>query len=223
VGIIHRDIKPENILITEDINGYPTIKLIDFGLSRLLGPNDKCTIPCGTLGYVAPEVLTTDGYSFQVDVWSIGVVLYLMLRGLLPFESKDNKELVRLTLSAKIYLKDIYWDKISLEAKDMVNKLLDPNPKTRITTEEILKHPWTNNPSNEVIESVHSSESNFNVVRGNTFTYNRQAMSGIITQIQLNGKVMAIDATNEIIFSNPNLSHEVSRTKDRGKLLINQI
>ena len=153
VGIIHRDIKPENILITEDVNGYPTIKLIDFGLSRLLAPNDKCTIPCGTLGYVAPEVLTATGYSFEVDVWSIGVVLYLMLRGLLPFESKDNKELVRMTLAAKIVLKDVYWDKISLEAKDIVYKLLDPSPKTRITTEDILKHPWTCSPLNEIIAS----------------------------------------------------------------------
>lgn len=131
VGIIHRDIKPENILITED-NGYPTVKLIDFGLSRLLGPNDKCVIPCGTLGYVAPEVLGNDGYSFEVDIWSIGIVLYLMLRGLLPFESKDNKELVKLTMAAKIILKDIYWDKISLEAKDLVYKLLEPDPKSRI-------------------------------------------------------------------------------------------
>ena len=114
-------------------------------------------------------------------MWSIGVVLYLMLRGLLPFDSKDNKELVRLTLAAKIVLKDVYWDKISTEAKDIVYKLLDPNPKTRIVTEDILKHPWTSSPLNDVIESKPSSESNFNIERNNTFTYSRPMHSGIIT------------------------------------------
>jgi calcium/calmodulin-dependent protein kinase I len=85
---MHRDIKPENILLSET-SGYPTVKLIDFGLSRLVGPTDNCNVACGTLGYVAPEVLKEGGYGKQVDIWSIGIVLHLMLRGILPFESKD--------------------------------------------------------------------------------------------------------------------------------------
>ena len=90
VGIVHRDIKPENIIITKGKHGEPTVKLIDFGLSRLIGPSDTCTVPCGTLAYVAPEVLKMKGYHREVDIWSLGVVLYLMLRGRLPFNSKDK-------------------------------------------------------------------------------------------------------------------------------------
>lgn len=83
-GIVHRDIKPENILLT-DKTPEATIKLTDFGLSTLCGPSEKLTQPCGTLAYVAPEVLTLEGYNHKVDSWSIGVVMYLLIRGRLPF------------------------------------------------------------------------------------------------------------------------------------------
>ena len=95
-----------------------------------------------------------------------------MLRGLLPFDSPDQNEVLKMTLAAKLVLKDIYWDKISIEAKDIVYKLLDPNPKTRITAPEILRHPWTISPANEVIltPTPSGSESSFAaMVRGNTF------------------------------------------------------
>lgn len=85
-GIIHRDLKPENILLTDSApSDDADIKITDFGLSCICGPDELVTQPCGTLAYVAPEVLTLGGYNHKVDVWSVGVIMFLLLRGRLPF------------------------------------------------------------------------------------------------------------------------------------------
>lgn len=85
-GIIHRDLKPENILLTDSAaSDDADIKITDFGLSCICGPEELVTQPCGTLAYVAPEVLTLQGYCHKVDVWSVGVIMFLLLRGRLPF------------------------------------------------------------------------------------------------------------------------------------------
>lgn len=86
---MHRDIKPENIIVNID-SDIPRIKLIDFGLSKLCGPDEVQDMPCGTLFYLAPEVLEKKPYHNLVDVWSIGVMTYAMIRGQLPFEDDDE-------------------------------------------------------------------------------------------------------------------------------------
>jgi calcium-dependent protein kinase len=93
-GIAHRDLKPENVLMidgTEDSD----VKIVDFGLSKMVGPNEKCTEPFGTLSYVAPEVLMQHPYDKGVDVWSLGIIAYLMVGGSLPFDDEEEKEIVR--------------------------------------------------------------------------------------------------------------------------------
>mmetsp|Transcript_18724 Transcript_18724/g.18706 ORF Transcript_18724/g.18706 Transcript_18724/m.18706 type:complete len:181 (+) Transcript_18724:1003-1545(+) len=101
VGIIHRDIKPENILLVDD-SEVPKIKLADFGLSQLALPGTLQTLSCGTLGYVAPEVLAKKGYDNKVDLWSIGVIAYLMLHHRLPLDHPEKHELIEMTLKAPI-------------------------------------------------------------------------------------------------------------------------
>ena len=90
-GIVHRDLKPENILLV-DKSDKAEPKIVDFGLSKIIGPQEKCDEPFDTLSYVAPEVLEKKLYGKPVDIWSLGVISYLMLSGYLPFDSQNENE-----------------------------------------------------------------------------------------------------------------------------------
>lgn len=144
MGIVHRDIKPENILLSDN-SDLPTIKLADFGLSKLVGPEDTLDVPCGTLGYVAPEVLMMRRYGKEVDMWSIGVVLYLMVRGRLPFDSKDKQTLIDKTIEAKLELTGMYWTKLTVQGRDFLEKLLTKDVSVRLSSEQALSHSWIRN------------------------------------------------------------------------------
>jgi Ca2+-binding EF-hand superfamily protein len=93
-GIVHRDLKPENVLMVSKAEDSD-VKIMDFGLSKMIGPSQLCTEPFGTLSYVSPEVLQQKPYGKGVDVWSLGVLAYLMLVGSLPFDSEDDREVAR--------------------------------------------------------------------------------------------------------------------------------
>lgn len=144
VGIIHRDIKPENILLSDD-SDLPTIKLADFGLSKLVGPGEQLHVACGTIGYVAPEVLDQQPYGKEIDVWSMGVVLYLLLRGRLPFDSKDKDTVMQRTLEARLDLTGAYWSKLTPYVLDFLKKVLARDPEERLTVEQALEHSWIKN------------------------------------------------------------------------------
>ena len=135
-NIVHRDIKLDNILI--DLNN--NIKLCDFGVGKYISDNGELLFEqCGTPAYIAPEVLSGEGYEgFPVDLWSSGVVLYSLLMGSIPFKANNINELQGLIMSGNY--KQI--NGISKNAKDLLNKLLEINPKKRINVEEALNHPW---------------------------------------------------------------------------------
>ena len=92
--------------------------------------------------YVAPEILLQKHYEKTVDIWSFGVVVYLMLGRHLPFDSLDEKEIGVITIKNEISFEHEVWDPVSNEAKDLLLKLLDKNPKTRIKINQVLEHPW---------------------------------------------------------------------------------
>lgn len=149
--IVHRDLKPENLLFanTED----DTIKLVDFGLAKK--NVTPLTTPCGSPAYVAPEVLERQAYGCEVDWWSLGVILYILLCGFPPFHDEMNnlKRLyrkIRKGLTGNSFPSP-YWDKISDEAKDLVKKLLTVDPKKRGNGETIMNHPWTKTNSTATI------------------------------------------------------------------------
>jgi len=96
-GISHRVLKFENILMG-DQSDETQLKIVDFGLSKMIGPSETSTDPFGTLSYVAPEVLIQIPYGKNVDLWSLGVIMYVLLSGMLPFDSEDNKETARQTI-----------------------------------------------------------------------------------------------------------------------------
>ena len=141
-GIAHRDIKPDNVLLTsEDENA--DIRLLDFGLSKIVGPNQKCTEPYGTLTYCAPEIILDKPYLKTVDSWSLGVMTYLMLCGSFPFYGKNETEIAKNVVYSRVdFTKKPIWNDISKEAKDFICKLLEKDLKKRIDMKTALEHPW---------------------------------------------------------------------------------
>ncbi|KAE9601811.1 hypothetical protein Lal_00040963 [Lupinus albus] len=135
-GVYHRDLKPENLLLDD----YGILKVSDFGLSALTKKGvGLLHTTCGTPNYVAPEVLSNLGYDgAAADVWSCGVILYVLMAGYLPFQEADLPMLYKRISAAEFVCP--FW--FSTGAKTLIHKILDPNPKTRIKIEEIRKDPW---------------------------------------------------------------------------------
>ncbi|KAH7650628.1 Non-specific serine/threonine protein kinase protein [Dioscorea alata] len=135
-GVYHRDLKPENLLLDSRGN----LKVSDFGLSALSQQGvDLLHTTCGTPNYLAPEVLSHQGYDGSAaDIWSCGVILYVLMAGFLPFDEIDLPTLYRKINAAEFS----YPSWFSADAKSLINRILDPNPKTRIRIEEIKSHPW---------------------------------------------------------------------------------
>ena len=141
-GIVHRDLKPENILMT-DLSDSADIRLLDFGLSKIIGNDEKCTEPYGTLSFVAPEVLQGKPYDKSVDLWSIGIIAFLLLCGYLPFDDKHSeREIARQTIQDPVPYDNKIWSKLTPEAKTFVDGLLQKKPEKRYSIKEVLEHPW---------------------------------------------------------------------------------
>ena len=134
-NIIHRDIKPENILIGDN----NLLKLCDFGWAKELTMNNRSTF-CGTVEYMAPEIVGSGKYDCGVDIWSLGILLYELLIGHSPFKSKKDKNTM-----IKIQLHDLVFDKnkpLSKDCKDLIQGLLDMNPLNRSKLKDIFEHPF---------------------------------------------------------------------------------
>ena len=143
-GIIHRDLKPENILMT-DSTDHADIRLLDFGLSKIIGPGEKCAEPFGTISYAAPELLQGKCYDKAVDSWSIGIITYLLLIGVLPFDDEnDDNEIVRQTIYDPVPFYSKQWKTVSPEAKAFVDGLLQKDPQKRMSIKGALEHEWLN-------------------------------------------------------------------------------
>jgi len=148
-NVVHRDLKPENILLQNDGENM-VVKIADFGLAKVYDPNFQATeqklhTMCGTPCYVAPEILTSKkngGYGPEVDMWSIGVILYVLLCGFPPFFHEEQQMLFRLIVKGNFEFPSPEWDSISDQAKDFIRKLLVVKPSDRMTPEDALMHPW---------------------------------------------------------------------------------
>uniref|UniRef100_A0A0D9XAC0 non-specific serine/threonine protein kinase n=1 Tax=Leersia perrieri TaxID=77586 RepID=A0A0D9XAC0_9ORYZ len=131
-GVIHRDLKPENFLFANKSEDSP-LKVIDFGLSVV-----------GSAYYMAPEVLKRS-YGPEVDVWSAGVILYILLSGVPPFWGDNDEKIAQAILRGGIDFSREPWPRVSSNAKDLVRRMLDPNQSTRLTAKQVLDHPWLKN------------------------------------------------------------------------------
>ena len=142
-GIIHRDLKPDNIMLTES-NDKGHIKIMDFGLSKILGKKEKTSDGFGTLTFVSPEVLIRKPYNKEIDIWSIGVILYLILSGDLPFddEEDDEEKIAKSIVFNEVEFPSKKFGNKSKEVIELIKRCLTKEPKDRIKIDEIIKSDW---------------------------------------------------------------------------------
>jgi len=169
-SIVHRDLKPENLLLSSnEIDAK--IKVTDFGLSQIISGKEKLTKAVGTPGYIAPEILLTldeelDGYGKEVDLWSVGVIMYILLCGFPPFYAEDDDEAFDQIIAGEFDYPEPYWSSISDDAKDLIDHLLVTNPSNRFTAQQALQHRWiVSNNKGEHLGSTIRSLKKFNARR----------------------------------------------------------
>ncbi|XP_058072656.1 calcium-dependent protein kinase 20-like [Magnolia sinica] len=165
-GVMHRDLKPENFLFANKKESSP-LKAIDFGLSVFFTPGERFTEIVGSPYYMAPEVLKRN-YGPEVDVWSAGVILYILLCGVPPFWAETEQGVAQAIIRSVIDFKRDPWPKVSDNAKDLVKRMLDPDPKKRLTAQEVLDHTWLVNakkaPNVPLGENVRARLKQFSVM-----------------------------------------------------------
>lgn len=145
-GIIHRDLKPENIIIKGKLpyEGLDALKIMDFGLSKILGPNEKVNDGYGTLTYVAPEVLTRKPYNKHVDIWSLGVIVFYTLSGTFPFDDPSNDEeiIAKKTVFSDLKFNHKSWQIRTTSSKDFILKTMTKDLEKRVKIGDIMRHQW---------------------------------------------------------------------------------
>ncbi|RAL39260.1 hypothetical protein DM860_002793 [Cuscuta australis] len=142
-GVIHRDLKPENFLFANKKENSP-LKAIDFGLSIFFKPGERFSEIVGSPYYMAPEVLKRN-YGPEIDIWSAGVILYILLCGVPPFWAESEQGVAQAILRGAIDFKREPWPSISESAKSLVKQMLEPDPKLRLTAKQVLEHSWLQN------------------------------------------------------------------------------
>ena len=163
--IIHRDLKPENILIVnKDKDGYPTIKVCDFGTSKIFEKGAVQRKLVGSSYYIAPEVLKKS-YNEKCDVWSCGVIMYILLSARPPFGGQDDNDIMERVATGIYDLESPPFDKLSSSALDLIRNLLNMDVKQRFTAEQALNHPWfKENKSQELYNKINDSETMKNLI-----------------------------------------------------------
>ncbi|KAJ8287945.1 hypothetical protein COCON_G00006040 [Conger conger] len=140
--IAHFDLKPENIMLLDKEVQHPHIKVIDFGLAHFLTPGEEYRSLCGTPQYIAPEVINYEPLGVSADMWSIGVITYILLSGMSPFQGDSDEETLRNIVEMKYEFDEQYFNQTSAMAKDFIQKLLTKDPTERMIAEQCLLHPW---------------------------------------------------------------------------------
>ena len=142
-NIVHRDMKPENVLLESKDPGNWHVKITDFGFSKCYDPMEGgLQETLGSPLYMAPEIVKKLPYDYKVDIWSLGVMIYIILSGNPPFKGRSKEDIFVAVTTANINYIDGVWGKISPQAKDFIKRMLIRDPKQRATAEELLKHDW---------------------------------------------------------------------------------
>jgi serine/threonine protein kinase len=217
--IIHRDIKPENLLISEN----DTIKLCDFGWAKQLTLKNRSSY-CGTVEYMAPEIIESENYDYSVDIWSLGILLYELLMGHSPFKDKTTKNTI-----VNIKLHELKFDKeISEDCKDLINKLLEVNKEKRFNIKDILTHNFVK--KNESLINFISSNKNskndeiekgYSIKNMNTSSNIHLNMNSNDIQISNSSNHFKIDYSRSISSSKYNRSLKSNFNSNSPKKLTN--
>jgi len=181
-GIAHRDLKPENLLV-KSLDDDTEVKIADFGLSKIISEGLMMKTACGTPGYVAPEVLMAEGYGPEVDLWSIGVITYILLCGFPPFYSDSVPEVFDQIMKGQYDYPPEYWDEISKDGKDFIDHLLVVDVKKRMTAKQALDHVWLNASSKKKTKT--SKLAKFQEKMRTYVTQRKQQNKPTKTQVQI--------------------------------------
>ncbi|XP_042866541.1 calcium/calmodulin-dependent protein kinase type 1 isoform X1 [Penaeus chinensis] len=213
-GVVHRDLKPENLLYySQDEDSK--IMISDFGLSKMEDSGIMATA-CGTPGYVAPEVLAQKPYGKAVDVWSIGVIAYILLCGYPPFYDENDANLFAQILKGEFEFDSPYWDEISDSAKDFIRQLMCVDVEKRYTCKQSLGHPWIsgNAASDKNIHSSVSEQLKKNFAKSRW----RQLMHAIVMVHKM--QRLALSSTNMEVDTPPAcppITEEAEAREDEGE------
>ncbi|CAB1454303.1 unnamed protein product [Pleuronectes platessa] len=189
--IAHFDLKPENIMLSNKVSPDPNIKLIDFGLAHRFQQSKEYRSTSGTPQYIAPEVINNEPLGMAADMWSIGVITYILLSGLSPFQSDTDEGTLKNIIAMKYEFFSQYFSTTSSIAKDFIQKLLIKNPNDRMTAEECLLHPWIKPITRKQVANRNRSSINmknfkkFNAKRKWKMSYNIVLMCNRLIQLKL--------------------------------------
>lgn len=214
-NILHLDLKPENILcLTKTGN---RIKIIDFGLARKFNPENKLQVLFGTPEFVAPEVVNFDAIGFGTDMWSVGVICYVLLSGLSPFMGETDVETMANVTIAQYDFDDEAFDSISNDAKDFIKKLLVKDHKSRLTATECLSHRWMQKKKPKKMVRKSSSKKLVKQTEENTIQTLAVAMVETTTCTGLDSLLLPLDTSKE------NLKELCSRSRSQSPLEITAV
>ena len=173
-SVLHRDIKLDNVLM----DGEGGVKLCDFGVSRMVKKGHTIQEQCGTPAYLAPEIIIDKGYQgFSADIWSLGVLLYAMVQGTVPFKASNITDLHKLILAGEF---DFPVDSVSAEVKDLVRRMLVLDPAKRISIPQMLNHPWVADVEKGFGDSEDGEDEEHDLKVGSTF-FRQEVLGGLIT------------------------------------------
>ena len=164
LDIVHRDLKPENILLKSKTS-FKDVLIADFGYAAIMNEDELMQDLLGTLHYVAPEILLKKPYGKSVDIWALGVILFIMLTGSFPFRHENHAELFRSIVRGELSLGRDHeiWTQMSDEAKDLLRNLLVVDPSRRYNISQVMLHPWItsykeSDHDEEECSNIYSSE-----------------------------------------------------------------
>ena len=179
-GIAHRDLKPQNLLLTSD-DDNTSVKICDFGYAKRVHLPKSLTTLCGSLSYVAPELLRNHPYDESADMWSVGVIIYFLLSGYLPFHHREQNELFKIIRLGRYTFDPKYWTGISAESISLIRQLLDVDSSTRYTSTQALQSDWIKKRVEE-LEMINLTKSLRGIIRVNS------SLKGIVRSVQWNSK-----------------------------------
>jgi len=180
-GIAHRDLKPENLLLQSKTNDRD-IKIADFGFAKKVSSEECLLTQCGTPGYVAPEILRGVPYGQKSDMWSLGVIAYILIGGYPPFIEQNQRELFRKIKRGSYEFHVEYWGQISREAKDLISALLTVEPKRRLNAQASLEQPWMTGSDDYLV----GQDLGVNLVEFKRFNAKRKLRQAVFTLMATN-------------------------------------
>ena len=176
------------------------VKICDFGYAKRVYVPQSLTTLCGSLHYVAPELLKNHPYDQSADMWSVGIIIYFLLVGYLPFHSKNQDELFKIIRLGKFSFEPKYWSGISNEAKDLITKLLDVDPSTRLTATQALDSDWMSVIEENSLVSNDLSSSSVSIRRLSVVSKN-SVLNKNVQWMSVKNKLNLSNITVDSIFS----------------------